>query len=80
VVNIIGDWNVLEEYAGDKLGFYQLLGCDGEIEVRVQTGRIGFKKIFEKGDDPLLLRIREFCEKRHFIQISEHIRDEDFFK
>ena len=80
MVNIIEDWDVLEEYAGEKLGFYQLLECDGEFEVRVQTGRIGFKKEFEKGDDPLLLRIREFCEKRHFIQISEHIRDEDFFK
>jgi len=25
VVNIIEDWDVLEEYAGEKLGFFQLL-------------------------------------------------------
>jgi hypothetical protein len=25
LVNIIEDWAVLEEYAGEKLGFYQLL-------------------------------------------------------
>ena len=56
VVNIIEDWDVLSEYAGEKLGFYQLLSNDGIIEIRVQTGRIGFKKEFEKGDDPLLIK------------------------
>jgi hypothetical protein len=28
LVNIIEDWDVLEEYAGEKLGFYQLLADD----------------------------------------------------
>ena len=32
VVNIIEDWDVLEEYAGEKLGFYQLLANDEKIE------------------------------------------------
>jgi hypothetical protein len=32
LVNIIEDWDVLEEYAGEKLGFYQLLANDGKIE------------------------------------------------
>ena len=48
VVNIIEDWDVLAEYAGEKLGFYQLLSNDGIIEIRVQTGRIGFKREFER--------------------------------
>jgi hypothetical protein len=80
LVNLIDDWEVLADYAGDKLGFYQLLGSDGEIEVRVQTGRLGFKKEFAKGDDPELLTILDVCKKRCYIQISEHLRDEDFFK
>lgn len=80
MVNIIEDWDVLEEYAGEKLGFYQLLESDGKFEIRVQTGRIGFKREFEKGDDPLLLKIRDFCQKRHFIRICENLRDEYFFK
>ncbi len=80
LVNIIEEWDVLEEYAGEKLGFFQLLESGGKYEIRVQTGKIGFRREFEKGDDPLLLRIRDFCQKRRFIQISEHIRDEDFFK
>jgi len=80
VVNIIEDWDVLEEYAGEKLGFYQLLASDGDFEIRVMTGRVGFKREFEKGDDPLLLKIRDFCQKHHFIRISENLRDEYFFK
>ncbi len=44
MVNLIEDWEVLEEYAGEKLGFYQILGADGTIEIRVQTGRVGYKK------------------------------------
>ena len=46
LVNLIEDWDVLEEYAGEKLGFYQLLSNDGIIEIRVQTGRIDYKKEF----------------------------------
>jgi hypothetical protein len=47
LVNIIEDWEVLEEYAGEKLGFYQLLDSDGLFEIRVLTGRCSFKREFE---------------------------------
>jgi hypothetical protein len=80
VVNLIEDWGVLEEYAGEKLGFYQILAVDGSFEIRVMTGRLGFKKEFKDGNDKQLNQILDFCKKRRFIQISEHLRDEDFFK
>ncbi len=80
MVNLIEDWDVLEEYAGEKLGFYQLLSNDGIIEIRVQTGRIGFKKEFTAGNDTLLTKILDFCKKRRYIQISENMRDDQFFK
>ncbi len=80
LVNLIEDWDVLEEYAGEKLGFYQLLSNDGIIEIRVQTGRIGFKKEFTAGNDALLTKILDFCKKRRYIQISENMRDDQFFK
>ena len=32
MVNLVEDWEILEEYAGEKLGFYQLLDCDEKIE------------------------------------------------
>jgi hypothetical protein len=80
VVNLIEDWDVLAEYAGEKLGFYQILGSDGTIEIRVQTGRIGYKKEFESGSDPTLTKILDFCKKHRYIQISENMRDDQFFK
>ena len=80
VVNIIEDWEVLEEYAGEKLGFYQLLKRDGKCEIRVQTGRVGFVRQYDDLNDKELIEILDFCKKRRYIQISEHVRDEDFFK
>jgi len=55
---------VLEEYAGEKQGFYQLLGVDGAIEIRVATGRLEFKKKFEGGKDELLTRILNFRKSK----------------
>ena len=78
MVNIIEDWGVLEEYAGEKMGFYQILAIDGTFEIRVQTGRVGFKREFEKGDDPLLNKILDFCRRHRYIRVSEHLRDEEF--
>ncbi len=80
LVNIIEDWDVLEEYAGEKLGFYQLLANDGMFEIRVQTGRVGFKKEFENGNDPLLTKILDFCRRHRYIRISQTTRDEQFFR
>lgn len=80
MVNVIEDWDVLEEYAGEKLGFYQLLSNDGTIEIRVQTGRIGYKREFTAGNDQLLTKILDFCRKRRYIQISENMPDDQFFK
>ncbi|KPV65344.1 MAG: hypothetical protein AOA65_0206 [Candidatus Bathyarchaeota archaeon BA1] len=43
MVNLVEEWEVLEEYAGDKQGFYQVL-ADGEaVEIRVAIGRLGFR-------------------------------------
>jgi hypothetical protein len=80
LVNIVEDWEVLEEYAGDKQGFYQVLGEGEAVEIRIAIGRLGFKKEFESKNDALLNRILAFCKTRKFIRISENVRDEFFFK
>jgi hypothetical protein len=80
LVNLVEDREVLEEYAGDKQGFYQVLGEGEAIEIRVAIGRLGFRKEFENKSDPLLNRIIAFCKSRRFIRISENVRDEFFFK
>jgi len=77
---LVEEWEVLEEYAGDKQGFYQVL-ADGEVvEIRVAIGRLGFKKEFANKSDSLLNRILSFCKSRNYIKISENVRDEFFFK
>jgi len=80
LVNLVEDWEVLEQYAGDKQGFYQVLGDAEAVEIRVAIGRLGFKKEFDNKADPLLSRILAFCKSRGYIKISESIRDEFFFK
>ena len=81
MVNLVDDWEVLEDYAGDKQGFYQILeGYAEAVEIRVAIGRLGFKKEFENKGDTLLNCILSFCKSRDFIKVSENVRDEFFFK
>jgi hypothetical protein len=80
LVNIIEKWEILEEYAGEKLGFYQLRENGETTEIRVQTGRVGFKKEFESETDELLIRILNFCQRHGYIKVCQTTRDEDFFK
>ncbi len=80
MVKLIEDWEVLEEYAGEKLGFYQLLESDGKFEIRVQTGRVGFVREFENGTDPILNKILDFCKRHRYIRVSQKLRDEEFFR
>jgi hypothetical protein len=80
LVILTEDWTVLKEYTGEKLGFYQLLSRDGNCEIRVQTGRVGFVKQYNDLKDKELVEILDFCKNRRFIQVTDHVRDEDFFK
>jgi len=77
---LVEDWEVLEEYAGDKQGYYQILYSAKGVEIRVAVGRLGFKKKFKSAEDPLFNHILSFCNSRKYITVSENIRDEFFFK
>ena len=81
MVNIIDEWEDFAKYVHDKVGFYQILGVDKNVEVRVLAGKAGFIKEFKDARDPLLALILEFCEKeRSFLRVGETVRDEVFFK
>jgi len=81
LVNLVEDWEVLEEYAENhKRGFYQMLADAKNVEIRVSVGGLGFKKEFDNPEDPLLDHIIAFCKSQSYIKISESIRDELFFK
>jgi hypothetical protein len=80
-VNIIEEWEDFAKYAHEKVGFYQILGVDKNIEVRVAAGKAGFVKEFKDARDPLLITILGFCEnERSFVRVSQAVRDEVFFK
>jgi hypothetical protein len=80
LVNLVEDWESIEEYAGDKQGFYQILVGGKSAEIRVTVGKLGYKKSFDNSKDPLLERIIKFCGFQNYLKISESIRDEQFFK
>ena len=81
MVNIIDEWEDFAKYAHDKVGFYQILGVDKNIEVRVLAGKAGFIKEFKDARDSLLTTILEFCEnERSYLRVGQAIRDETFFK
>lgn len=80
VVNTIDDWKILLEYTGGKLGFYQLRQIDGKVEIRVMTGRLGFKKEYSDPNDKEFGEILTFCENHRFIRVSEYLREEEFFR
>jgi len=80
LVNLVEDWEIVKDYAGDKQGFYQILGNDDAVEIRVAVGRVGFKKEFETKEDSLLKSIVAFCKSQKYIRVSESIRDDFFFK
>jgi hypothetical protein len=80
-VNIIDEWEDFAKYAHEKVGFYQILGVDKNIEVRVLAGKAGFIKEFKDARDPQLAIILEFCDKeRSFLRVGQAVRDEVFFK
>jgi len=81
LVNLVEEWEVLEEYAeSQKRGFYQVSGDAKIVEIRVSVGGLGFKKEFDNSGDPLLNQILAFCKSQRYIKVSENVRDECFFK
>ena len=81
MVNLIDDWDAFEGYVGDKLGYYQLIdNGNGTFEIRVQSGKLGFKREYKKRDDAELKKIIDFCDLKHFLKISESVREDNFFK
>ena len=80
MVNLVENWEVFAKYAKDKVGFFQTIGIDKNVEVRVQAGKAGYIHEFETATDPVLERILDFCKKEGFLQVGDTVRDEVFFK
>ncbi|HLN88701.1 MAG TPA: hypothetical protein VK253_01405 [Candidatus Binatia bacterium] len=80
MVNIIEDWDILAEYSGERLGFFQILLFDGMVEIRVLTGKVAFKREFKSREDPEYNKILEHCRKNRYIKVTTTAWDQQFFK
>ena len=80
MVYVVEDWETIEEYAGDKQGFYQILPGGEGVEIRVAVGKLGYKQSFKDSKDPLLNCIIKFCGFQNYIKVSENIWADNFFR
>ena len=80
MVETVEDWNVLEGYAGFKQGFYQIIEEENITDVRVNVGRLGFKKEFDDPKDPLISHIIKFCKSEFYVKLDENVEADHFFK
>lgn len=80
MVNLVEDWESLEEYAQwCRYGAYQTRDVVDGVEIRVTMGRFGYVKTFKDPQDQLLKRILGFCKAEGFIKVMGSIPDELFF-
>lgn len=80
MVDIVKDWKVLMAYAGYKQGFYQIIEDEKTIEIRVNVGKLGFKKEFDDPKDPLISHIIKFCKSESYVKLANTIEADHFFK
>jgi len=84
LVFVTFDWKAFKSYAENcRVGtIQQRTTCDGE-EIRVLTGRFGFRREFKNNNgkienQELLTEIVVFCELHGFIQVEGSVPDEQF--
>ena len=81
MVQIVEDWEIIEEYGTEQQTIYQILEAEEEKTViNVIAGRIGFKKTFDNPKDPLINRILHFCKGQYFVRFDKSLNPEQFFE
>jgi hypothetical protein len=80
LVNVIEDWEILEETALSRLGIFQVVESEGFLEIMVLVGNVGFRREFSDEKDPLFWRIYNFCHRSGYARIRENIPVGAFFK
>ena len=85
MVLVTHSWSAFKAYAEScRVGTIQTKQVMEGIEVRVSTGRFGFKAEFKLQDDgsyknqELLDEINSFCDLRGFIPVEKSVPDEQF--
>ena len=85
MVHILECWEEFEDYAKNcRVGGYQVRDTPDGVEVRVQAGRFGYIREFQKTsgeleDKELYERILKFCRTYGFKKVVGEIPTEQFF-
>jgi hypothetical protein len=80
LVNVIEDWEILEETPLSRLGVYQIVEDEGVLEISVLVGNVGFRREFSDEKDPLFSKIWDFCQRNGYARISENMPMGAFFR
>ena len=80
MVETVNDWEVLAKYVSFKQGFYQITEEENITDIRVNVGRLGFKKEFDDPKDPLISHIIKFCKSESYVKLVNTIEADHFFK
>ena len=80
MVETVNDWEVLAKYVGFKQGFYQITEEENITDIRVNVGRLGFKKEFDDPKDPLISHIIKFCKSESYVKLANTIEADHFFE
>lgn len=85
MVFVTFDWSAFKAYAENcHVGTIQTKQTVEGVEIRVLTGRFGFKAQFKMKDDgfyekqEVLDEINSFCELHGFIPVEGSVSDEQF--
>lgn len=85
MVFVTFDWRGFKEYAETcRVGTIQIVKTTEGLEIRVLTGRFGFRRSFKMKDDgfyenqELYDEINEFCKLHDFIPVEHSVPDEQF--
>jgi hypothetical protein len=81
LVQIVEDWETIENNSTEQQTIYQVLEAEEEkTVVNVLAGRIGYKKVFDNPKDPLIERIIKFRKSQYFVKFSQSVNPDHFFK
>jgi hypothetical protein len=83
LINIVEDWQEMEDYASRAshvtVRAFQKEERESKTLIRVLVGRFGYAKEFDAGDE-LLSQILDYCNTKNFLNVDKTVPDEQFFK
>ncbi|RLI84764.1 hypothetical protein DRP07_00175 [Archaeoglobales archaeon] len=79
VVYVIDDLEHFKECARSaRIKLWKEKKLNGEVEIRMKAGTVGFRKVYETSD-PELAEVRKMIEVEDFVELVDVESDDTFF-